>query len=69
MIEILCEGHDAAYELGNVRNLFLPYVKEELILETIYDGKVAKAILKKADEPLESATILQEAIGKDLKSN
>ncbi len=62
MIEILCEGHDAAYEIGNVRNLFLPYVKEELILETIYDGKVAKAILKKADEPLESVTILQEAI-------
>lgn len=67
MIELLCEGHEAAYELGNVKNLFLPYIKEELILETIYDGQEAKAILKRKDEVLQEATYLVELIGDEIK--
>ena len=67
MIELLCEGHDAAYELGNVRNLFLPYVKEELVLETIYDGQVAKAYLKKGDELLQQATYPVILVGDEIK--
>ena len=55
MIELFCKGHDAAYEIGNVRNLFLPYVKEELQLEAIYNGKEAMAYLKRGEELLQEA--------------
>lgn len=67
MIELLCEGHDAAYELGNVRNLFLPYVKEALVLETVYDGKVAKAYLKKENTLLQEATYEVILVGDEIK--
>lgn len=55
MIELVCSGHDTAYELGNVRNLFLPYVHEALQLETSYDGMEARASLKKEETLLQSA--------------
>lgn len=56
MIELLCEGHEAAYELGNVRNLFLPYIKEDLVLETTYHEHLAKAFLKRENIVLQEAT-------------
>lgn len=46
MIELICEGHEAAYELTNVMNLFLPYVTKEAILVTRFNGSLAQAILK-----------------------
>ena len=55
MIELVCKGHDAAYEIGNVRNLFLPYVKEDLELEAIYTDCKAIAYLKKGEELLQEA--------------
>lgn len=45
MIDLICEGHEAAYELTNVMNVFLPYVKEKVVLKTIYDGQEAVAQL------------------------
>ena len=67
MIELLCEGHEAAYELGNVRNLFLPYVQEELVLETIYDGEVAKAYLKKEGITLQEAVYPVVLVNDEIK--
>ena len=54
MINLICTGYDAAYELQNVVNLFLAYVKEPLILEAVYEEEVpcAHAYLKKEDEIL-----------------
>lgn len=46
MIELICEGHEAAYELTNVMNLFLPYFTKEAILVTQFNGSLAQAILK-----------------------
>ncbi len=46
MIELICEGHDAAYELTNVMNLFVPYFTKEAILVTQFNGSLAQAILK-----------------------
>lgn len=67
MIELLCEGHDAAYELGNVSNLFLPYVKEALTLETVYDGQCAKAYLKKEGQLVQEANYDVTLVGEALK--
>ncbi|MBQ1274861.1 MAG: coproporphyrinogen dehydrogenase HemZ [Cellulosilyticum sp.] len=67
MIELLCEGHDAAYELGNVRNLFLPYVKEALVLETVYDGDLAKAYLKKEESVIQEASYPVNLVGNEIK--
>ncbi|MBP3886148.1 MAG: coproporphyrinogen dehydrogenase HemZ [Cellulosilyticum sp.] len=67
MIELLCEGHEAAYELGNVRNLFLPYVQEELVLETIYDGQIAKAYLKKEGITLQEAVYPVVLVNDEIK--
>lgn len=49
MIELICEGHEASYELTNVMNLFLPYIKEPLILQTIYEDEKAVALLKQGE--------------------
>lgn len=46
MIDLRCRGHEAAYELTNVMNLFIPYISQALCLETTYDGKQAEAVLK-----------------------
>ncbi len=46
MIELICEGHEAAYELTNVMNLFLPYFTKEAILVTQFNGSLAQATLK-----------------------
>lgn len=46
MIELICEGHDAAYELTNVMNLFVPYFTKEAILVTQFNGSLAQATLK-----------------------
>ena len=67
MIELLCEGHDASYEIGNVRNLFLPYVKEELVLETVYKEDMAYAYLKKEDVLLQEATYPVVLVGDEIK--
>lgn len=67
MIELRCEGHDAAYELGNIRNLFLPYVKETLSLETYYDGEVAGALLKREETILQEAIYPVQMVGDEIK--
>ena len=67
MIELLCEGHDAAYELGNVRNLFLPYVKEALVLETVYENQEAKAYLRKDGNLLQEAIYPVQLVGDEIK--
>ncbi|MBU3803933.1 MAG: coproporphyrinogen dehydrogenase HemZ [Candidatus Cellulosilyticum pullistercoris] len=56
MIELLCEGHEASYELTNVMNLFLPYIKDSLLLQTIYDGEKSIARLK------QEAVVLYEQV-------
>ena len=67
MIELFCEGHDAAYEIGNVRNLFLPYVKEALQLEAIYHEQKAIAYLKRGEELLQEAYYEVVLVGDDIK--
>lgn len=55
MIKLICTGYDAAYELQNIVNLFLPYVSEEMTLEVIYDAKGATAYLKKEERRVTEA--------------
>lgn len=52
MIELLCEGHEASYELSNIINLFLPYIKEPLILQSLYGEEKAVARLKQEEAVL-----------------
>lgn len=52
MIELLCEGYEASYELSNIINLFLPYIKEPLILQAIYEEEKAVARLKQEEAVL-----------------
>lgn len=49
MINLQCEGHDAAYELTNIINLFTPYVKEDVQVETSYKEQQVWARLKQND--------------------
>lgn len=71
MIELLCEGHEASYELTNVTNLFLPYIKESLILQTVYEEEKAVARLKQETAVLHEqvylVNLLQDTI-KDKKA-
>lgn len=71
MIELLCEGHEASYELNNIINLFLPYIKETLILQSIYEEDKAIARLKKEAvvlyEQVYPVDLLEDAI-KDKKA-
>ena len=46
MINLQCEGHDVEYEISNIINLFAPYIKEELSLETRYEKTRVYAKLK-----------------------
>lgn len=49
MIDLICEGYDAAYELGNICNLFIPYVGEKVIVKAVYETDFAKAYLYKGE--------------------
>lgn len=39
VIELKCEGHTAEYELNNIINLFIPYIKDGYSLKTCYQDK------------------------------
>ena len=69
MIELICEGHEAVYELTNVMNLFLPYVAQKVILVTKFNGTSAEAILKdkETDEILSEKVYLVKWIQDEIK--
>lgn len=56
MIDLICKGHDAAYELTNVINLFSQLIKEQLEMETIAMDQQAEAILKRGKEVVQVST-------------
>ncbi len=56
MINLVCKGHDVAFELSHVVNLFLPYIHEALTLETLYEHEKASAYLKASDQTLFEAS-------------
>lgn len=65
MIHLISEGHDVAFELQHVVNLFLPFVKEELELLTIAKDSLAHAILKRGDTVLFESTYKPQLVGKE----
>ncbi len=66
MINLQCEGHDAEYEISNIINLFVPYIKNELKLETRYQEQKAFARLKEGETVLKEAVYPVKEIGDPL---
>ncbi len=44
-IQLICKGHHAEYELKNIINLFMPYIENEYLIETIYDDETVSVYL------------------------
>lgn len=67
MINLVCNGHSAEYELTNVMNLFLPYIKETYDLVTSFESGVAKAQLVKNEHVCHEASYDVSLIQDELK--